>query len=226
MKGSFYRYQAPKLLELKTKTLEELTPIHQFRKPKSNIAARTLIFNGDHFLIMMMVSTLISLGLNLELELLGPYQSLSDRSSTLAMILVSSFPISFLITLTYYSLSHFFNGAATPINKINRTRIVPIHFITDGSITSFQLSPEQSLKRALGHSLNSLLCYLPNLVMLIDDHKRSFPDLFSQTITIEDEEFIKLVQTKGSPEYQVMIDIETLETIDQIETEDDYLIAA
>lgn len=224
MKGSFYRYQAPKLSELRVKTLDELTPVHRLKKPESNLAARVLVFNGDNFLIMMIVSAIISIALNLELELLGPYQSLRDQSSTLAALFIFSMPISFLVSITYYSLSHYFNGAATPINRINRTRIVPISFVTDGSVTKFQLSSEQSLRRAIAHTINGLFCYLPNLVMLIDKHKRSFPDLFSKTITVEDEEFIKLFQAKGSPEYQVKIDIDTLEVFEQIE--DDYLKAA
>ena len=147
MRGSFYRYQAPKLNQLKKSHMSELTPIDVFYKPKPNFSSRILTFYGDCFLISMLVSSLISLGLSMEIDTLGPY--ISAQSEAPISIFAFYLPIHFLVAIGYFSLSYFFNNSATPINRMNKTRVVPYQFVVDGNVKQYQLSAEQSLKRAL-----------------------------------------------------------------------------
>ena len=219
MRGSFYRYQAPKLNQLKKSHMSELTPIDVFYKPKPNFSSRILTFYGDCFLISMLVSSLISLGLSMEIDTLGPY--ISAQSETPISIFAFYLPIHFLVAIGYFSLSYFFNNSATPINRMNKTRVVPYQFVVDGNVKQYQLSAEQSLKRALGNYINLLSFNFLNLVVLIDKDKRSFADIFSSTMIMEEAEFIKVFQAKGAPKYQLSIDIESLSKDNQLSESSD-----
>lgn len=208
MRGSFYRYQAPNLNQFKKSHIGELTPVDVFYKPKPNFSSRILSFYGDYFLISVLVSTLISFGLSMEIDTLGPY--ISAQSEAPMSIFVFYLPIHFLVAIGYFSLSYFYNNSATPINRMNNTRVVPYQFIVDGNVKQYQLSAEQALRRALGNYINLMFLNLPNLVVMIDKHKRSFADIFSATMIMEEAEFMKIFQAKGAPRYQLSIDVESL----------------
>ena len=80
---------------------------------------------------------------------------------------------------------------------------------------------KQSLKRALGNYINLLSFNFLNLVVLIDKDKRSFADIFSSTMIMEEAEFIKVFQAKGAPKYQLSIDIESLSKDNQLSESSD-----
>lgn len=143
--------------------------------------------------------------------LLGEYTGLMSLTNTSAAFL-ALIPIYYLVSITYYYFCFNRSQARTPTSAHFKSRVVSKDFVFNDDVREFRLSQSQILKRSLAVSINTMSCYLPNLIALVDPYSRGFADHLSDTISISDDEFYRIFTSKVSVEYQAFIDINTLET--------------
>lgn len=210
MQGSYYRYNAPSLLEIQKQGLEQSTPLESFFSRENIFILKVKGFFFD----VIIISSILSLSLisfyQFQQSILGTYFFPETKRETI-FLLISLLPtLALFITFFYSFLNYFFNQNSSPGSQWYGLKVLPYSYFQDGSEKDFTLTLEQSLKRALANCINPLLLYLPNLIFLVDPQKRNFTDLFSGSIQVSKKTFDRNWASKGSPEYVILINIENL----------------